>query len=113
MKPLDVNNFNTGPRLTLTFAVLIVLILGGNGLIWWQFRIASLQTNRLAGESQQLIVVLRLQESILYFISGWMNSHGQRTRTAWLPKLSRCVEFSLNRLTEQGTTSLICRPKLV
>jgi signal transduction histidine kinase len=61
------NYFHIGPRLTLTFALLIALILGGNGLLVWQFHIASLQTGRLTGGSQQLIAVLRLQESLVSF----------------------------------------------
>jgi signal transduction histidine kinase len=68
MKAPDVSHFNIGPRLlTLTFAVLIALILGGNGLLIWEFHIASLQTDRLTGVSQQLIAVLRLQESLRSF----------------------------------------------
>jgi signal transduction histidine kinase len=67
MRVPDVNYFNIGPRLTLTFALLIVLIIGGNGLLVWQFHIARLQTDRLTGVSQQVIAVLRLQESLLSF----------------------------------------------
>ena len=68
MKAPDVSYFNIGPRLlTLTFAVLIALILGGNGLLIWEFHIASLQTDRLTAVSQQLIAVLRLQESLRSF----------------------------------------------
>jgi len=66
MKPPDAY-FNSGPRLTITFAVLIALILGGNGLLIWQFHIARLQTQRLAGVNQQLVLVMRLQESLLLF----------------------------------------------
>jgi signal transduction histidine kinase len=67
MKTPDTNYFSIGPRLNLTFAVLIALILGGNGLLIWQFHIASRQADRLTGVSQQLIAVLRLQESLLSF----------------------------------------------
>jgi signal transduction histidine kinase len=67
MKLSDVNYASTGPRLALTFAVLLALILGGNGLIVWQFHTASLQTDRLAGVNQQVIAALRLQESLLSF----------------------------------------------
>jgi signal transduction histidine kinase len=65
MKTLDVSSFNIGPRLTLTFAILIALILGGNGLLLWQFHIARLQTDRLSAVNQQVISVLRLQESLV------------------------------------------------
>ncbi len=67
MKSPDGNYFNIGRRLTLTLAMLIALILGGNGLVILQFERARLQTNRLTGVSQQLIAVLRLQESLLSF----------------------------------------------
>ena len=48
-------------------ALLMVLILGGNGLVILQFEKARLQTDRLTGVSQQLIAVLRLQESLQSF----------------------------------------------
>jgi len=63
MKSIDAKYFNLGPRLTLTFALLIALILGGNGLLIWQFHIARLQADRLSSVSQQTISVLRLQGS--------------------------------------------------
>src|SRR5271165_1757866 len=67
MKSPDGNSFNIGRRLTLTLALLIALILGGNGLVILQFERARLQTDRLTGVSQQLIAVLRLQEGLLTF----------------------------------------------
>ena len=54
-----------GPGLKLAFALLIALILGGNGLLFWQFHLARLQTERLVDVSQELIGVLRLQVSLL------------------------------------------------
>jgi signal transduction histidine kinase len=56
-----------GTRLKLSFVVLIALILGGNLLLIWQFRVARLQTDRLTGANHQLIAVLRLQESLRAF----------------------------------------------
>ena len=67
MKSPDGNYFNIDRRLTLTLALLIGLILGGNGLVILQFERARLQTDRLTGVSQQLIAVLRLQEGLLSF----------------------------------------------
>jgi signal transduction histidine kinase len=67
MKLIDTKYFNLGPRLTLTFVLLVALILGGNGLLVWQFRIARLQADRLSGVSQQMNSVLRLQASLLSF----------------------------------------------
>ena len=67
MKSIDTKYFNLGSRLTLTFALLVALILGGNGLLVWQFRIARLQADRLSSVSQQMNSVLRLQGSLLSF----------------------------------------------
>jgi signal transduction histidine kinase len=65
MKPNEINSFTIGPRLTLTFALLMLVILGGNGLVIWQFQTARLQTYRSIGVSQQLIAVLQLQNNLL------------------------------------------------
>jgi signal transduction histidine kinase len=65
MKPPNGSYFNIG--LWLTLALLIALILGGNGLVILQFERARLQTDRLTGVSQQLIAVLRLQDSLRLF----------------------------------------------
>lgn len=59
--------FNLGPRLTLIFATLIALILGGNALVVLQFRIVRNETNRLTGANQQLAAVLGLQANLLSF----------------------------------------------
>jgi len=59
--------FNTGPRLTLAFALLIALILAGNALVIWQFHLARIQTDRLTGANQQLIAVLQFQVGLLSF----------------------------------------------
>jgi len=67
MKAPDGNDLNIGRRLTLTLVMLIALILGGNGLVILQFDRARLQTDRLTSVSQQLIAVLRLQESLSSF----------------------------------------------
>ena len=67
MKSPELSRLILGSRLTLTFAILIVLILGGNGLLLWQFRIAREETDRLNAVSQQVISVLRLQETLLSF----------------------------------------------
>jgi signal transduction histidine kinase len=60
-------DFNLGRGLALIMALLVALILGGNGLVIYQFKRAQLQTDRLTGVSQQLIAVLRLQESLRSF----------------------------------------------
>jgi len=59
--------FNIGPRLTLTFALLIALILAGNAFLIWQFHVARVQTDRLLSANQQLIAVLQFQVGLLSF----------------------------------------------
>jgi signal transduction histidine kinase len=65
MAAVDTSSFNLGPRLTFTFAALVVLILGGNALVVWQFHSARNETDRLTGANQQLIAVLQLQANLL------------------------------------------------
>lgn len=67
VKSPDGSSLSIGRRLTLTLALLIAIILGGNGLVVMQFERARMQTDRLTGVSQQLIAVLRLQEGLLAF----------------------------------------------
>src|SRR5215468_10425203 len=67
MRTVGTNYFDLGLRLALTFATLIILILGGNSLAVWQFHIIRNQTDRLTGANQQLTEVLRLQASLLSF----------------------------------------------
>ena len=65
MKSRHFSYWNVGPGLTITFVCLLVLILGGNGLLLWQFHMARSKSEALVEVSQQLIAVLRLQESLL------------------------------------------------
>ena len=67
MAPIDSGHLNVGSRLTATFVLLIVLILGGNGLVLWEFNRARTQTDRVADATQQMIVVLQLQVNLLSF----------------------------------------------
>jgi len=56
-----------GSRPAVIFAVLIALILGGNGLLIWQFHQARQETERLMGVNRQLISLLRLHDSLVLF----------------------------------------------
>jgi signal transduction histidine kinase len=128
MKSPDGNYFNIDRRLTFTLALLITLILGGNGLVILQFERARLQTDRLTGVSQQLIAVLRLQEGLLSFhqrlneLTQAKDAHrlltevtplrttileqAQQTRTAlaYLPSEFRADPAFLTALDAFGTT---------
>lgn len=84
---MDARYFDLGPRLKLTFALLVTLILGGNGLLVWQFHIARLQEDRLACVSRQMTSVLRLQGTLLSFhqrlgeLAGFRNAYVLKTES--------------------------------
>ncbi|AXC12813.1 two-component system sensor protein [Acidisarcina polymorpha] len=59
--------FKVGPRLTLAFALLMALILAGNGFVIWQFHVASIQIDRLTAANRRLIAVMQLQVGLLSF----------------------------------------------
>ena len=63
----SLNRLNIGPRLTLCFVATIALMLGGDGLLLWQFQTARSQGGRLNGVSQELTAVVRLQAALLSF----------------------------------------------
>jgi transcriptional regulator with GAF, ATPase, and Fis domain/HAMP domain-containing protein len=63
----DINRIYIAHRLTLCFIVIILLMLGGDGLLLWQFHLAALQVDRLTGVSQELNAVVGLQATLLSF----------------------------------------------
>jgi len=67
MKIPIIGRLNIGPRLTLCFIFIILLMLGGNALLLWQFHLVRLQEERLTGVGQELIAVLRFQSDLLSF----------------------------------------------
>src|SRR5499427_5641304 len=86
---------NIGPRLALTFALLIALILAGNALVIWQFHMTRIQTDRLIGANQQLIAVLQLQVGLLSFhqrLDDLARSGDARHLTTEAEPLSRVLE---------------------
>ena len=67
MRLYPTGKLNPGAPLTLTFALLVALILVGNGLLIWQFRVSRQQTDRLAIVSSQMMAILRLQFALVAF----------------------------------------------
>jgi PAS domain S-box-containing protein len=67
LKILSVGRLNIGRRLTLCFVFIIVLMMGGNGLLLWQFHLVRLQEARLTSVGHELIAVLRFQSDLLSF----------------------------------------------
>jgi PAS domain S-box-containing protein len=62
---LRLHRISIGRRLSLCFVLIILLMLGGNGLLLWQFHLVRAQADRLEGLDQELAAVLRFQASLL------------------------------------------------
>jgi signal transduction histidine kinase len=109
MKAPDGDYVNIGRRLTLTLVLLIALILGGNGLVILQFARARLQTDRLTSVSQQLIAVLRLQESLSSFHQR-LNELAQSKDAHRLLTEAEPLRTALLEQTQQTRSSLAYLP---
>jgi signal transduction histidine kinase len=103
------NYFNIGRGLALILALLVVLILGGNGLVVYQFKQAQLQTDRLTSVSQQLIAVLRLQESLRSFHQR-LNELAQSKDAHYLVTEAEPLRADLQRQTQQTRSTLAYLP---
>lgn len=60
-------DLNIGPRLTLSFAFIILAMLVGNVVLLWQFHLAQTQAERLRSVDQELISVLQSHVSLMSF----------------------------------------------
>jgi PAS domain S-box-containing protein len=60
-----INQLKIGPRLSLSFAVIVLLMLVGNGLLVWQFFLISQQSDRVAAFGRELAAVSLFQSDIL------------------------------------------------
>jgi signal transduction histidine kinase len=109
MKSPNGNYFNMGRGLSLILALLVLLILGGNGLVIYQFRRAQLQTDRLTGVSQQLIAVLRLQESLQSFHQR-LNELAQSRDAHRLLTEAEPLRAALRKQTQQTRSTLAYLP---
>jgi PAS domain S-box-containing protein len=58
---------NIGPRLLLCFALIIVSMLVGDGIVLWQFHIVQAQTGRLNEYDEELVTVLRVRSDMFKF----------------------------------------------
>ena len=103
------NSFNMGRGLALIMALLVALILGGNGLVIYQFKRAQLQTDRLTGVSQQLIAVLRLQESLRTFHQQ-LNELAQSKDAHRLISEAEPLREALQKQTQQTRSTLAYLP---
>ena len=61
------DRLNIGPRLTLCFLSIILVLLLGNAVLLWQFHQARAQAERLRAVDQELIAVLQSHVSLMSF----------------------------------------------
>src|SRR6201993_2893322 len=64
---LNIGRLNIGPRLALSFVLIIVAMLIGDAIVLWQFQTVRNQAGRLNGYDQEFVAVLRVHESLLSF----------------------------------------------
>ena len=65
MMTSGISKLKIGPRLILCFALIILLMLVGNSLLAWQFRLVNQQSDRVTALAQELAVVSRFQTDLL------------------------------------------------
>jgi signal transduction histidine kinase len=108
MKPMDAKKLDLYPGAKLTFFLLVGLIVGGNGLLIWQFHIGRLQAERLSRVSAQMAAVLRLQGDLLAFherlseLAQSKNASGLKSET----EASRDALLEQVRQTKSALTPL-------
>lgn len=66
-KSLHAVRLNIGPRLALCFVFILLLMLGGDAVVLWQFHLVRAEAERLNDIDQKLIAVLRVHTSLLAF----------------------------------------------
>src|ERR1700737_1881515 len=66
-KTLHASRLNIGPRLILGFVFIIVSMLVADAVVLWQFHLVRTQAERLNGNDQKLVAVLRVHTSLLAF----------------------------------------------
>jgi PAS domain S-box-containing protein len=67
-KTLHPARLNIGSRLILCFIILVML--GADAVVLWQFHLVNAQAERLNGIDQQLVTLLRVHTSLLEFYAG-------------------------------------------
>src|SRR5271156_3510773 len=69
-KTLHPARLNIGSRLILCFVFIILVMLGADAVVLWQFQVVHAQAERLNGIDQKLVTLLRVHASLLEFYAG-------------------------------------------
>ena len=91
---LHVHRISIGRRLTLCFALIILVMLAGNAFLLWQFHLVRAQADRLNVVDQEFIAVLRFQASLRSFQSR-LNDLVQSRGTSHVLKQSETLRAAL------------------
>lgn len=100
MRSYATSRLNFGARLALVFVLFVAFILGGNALLFWQFRTARLQTDRLAVVSRQMMAILRLRNSLVSFHKDLDELVASRNAHALLLRSERLQKDLLEQLQQ-------------
>ena len=65
--PFQLHRLNIGPRLTLCFLLIVLVLLLANGVLIWQFQQARSEAGRLGGVDQELVTVLQAHIGLMSF----------------------------------------------
>ena len=74
---------NIGSRLILCFVFIILVMLGADAVVLWQFQVVHAQAERLNAIDQKLVTLLRVHASLLEFYAGLEASRRPRTPAFW------------------------------
>jgi len=69
-KTLRAERFNIGHRLILCFVFIILVMLGADAVVLWQFHLVHAQAERLSGIDQTLVTLSRVHTSLLEYYAG-------------------------------------------
>src|ERR1700693_117425 len=69
-KTLHTARLNIGSRLIFCFLFIILVMLGADAVVLWQFHLVHVQAERLNGIDQRLVTLLRVHTSLLEFYAG-------------------------------------------
>ena len=108
------HRLNIGPRLTLCFVFIILAMLLGNAVLLWQFHQARVQTERLNGVDQELIIVLQAHTNLMSFYER-VDTLAHSENTAELVTEAEILHNDLledSRRTRNALTSLPPEQKL-
>ena len=104
MRSYATSRFNFGAPLTLVFVLFVAFILGGNTLLFLQFRTARLQADRLAVVSRQMMAILRLRNSLVSFHKDMDELVASRNAGALLLRSESLQKDLLEQLQQTSET---------